>query len=212
MELVRGIRITQYCDQSRLDVAERLALFSQVCQAIHHAHEKGVIHRDIKPSNVLVTLREGAPVVKVIDFGIAKAMQGRLTELTLSTVLGQFLGTPAYVSPEQTVLAGTEVDARSDVYSLGVLLYELLTGCTPIDAGELSQASLDEIRRRIREEEPLSPSRRVGAIIAGAKSGTQPLRAAAFLQQMKGDLDWIVMRTLSDRQRSRARRAALSAA
>ena len=202
MELVRGIRITQYCEQSHLDIPERLALFSEVCQAIHHAHEKGVIHRDIKPSNVLVTLRERTPVVKVIDFGIAKAMQGRLTELTLSTVLGQFLGTPAYVSPEQTELTGIEVDARSDVYSLGVLLYELLTGCTPIAAGELSQASLDDMRRRIREEEPLSPSRRVGAIVTGPKSGTKPLREAAFLQQVKGDLDWIVMRCLEkDRTR-----------
>lgn len=187
MELVRGIRITHYCEQSRLDIPERLALFDQVCQAIHHAHEKGVIHRDIKPSNVLVTLRDGAPVVKVIDFGIAKAMQGRLTELTLATSLGQFLGTPAYVSPEQTELAGLKADERSDVYSLGVLLYELLTGCTPIAAGELSQVGVEDIRRRIREEEPLSPSKRVGA---------------SFLQQVKGDLDWIVMRCLEkDRTR-----------
>jgi eukaryotic-like serine/threonine-protein kinase len=192
MELVRGIRITQFCDQCRLDVPQRLTLFRQVCEAIHHAHTRGIIHRDIKPSNILVTLRNGAPVVKVIDFGIAKALQGRLTEVTLSTVLGQFLGTPAYVSPEQTELSGVEIDARSDIYSLGALLYELLTGSTPIATEDLSKDSLDTVRRRIREEEPLSPAKRL------ARNGT----SGSYQKQVRGDLEWIVMHCLEkDRER-----------
>ncbi len=134
MELVRGIRITDYCDQNNLSTKERLDLFIKVCQAIQHAHQKGIIHRDIKPSNILVTLHDGVPVPKVIDFGIAKATEGRLTDATVYTQLHQFIGTPAYMSPEQAEMSGLDIDTRSDIYSLGVLLYELLAGSTPFDA------------------------------------------------------------------------------
>src|SRR5260370_26888747 len=138
MELVRGVRITEYCDRSRLATRERLDLFIKVCQAIQHAHQKGIIHRDIKPSNILVTLHDGVPVPKVIDFGIAKATEGRrLTDATVYTQLHQFIGTPAYMSPEQAEMSGLDIDTRSDIYSLGVLLYELLVGSTPFDAKEL---------------------------------------------------------------------------
>src|SRR6266568_3548299 len=144
MELVRGIRITDYCDQNHLDTAQRLELFIQVCNAVQHAHQKGIIHRDLKPSNILVTLHDGVPVPKVIDFGIAKATQGRLTDGTVYTELHQFIGTPAYMSPEQAEMSGLDIDTRGDIYSLGVLLYELLTGKTPFDAKHLLEAGLDE--------------------------------------------------------------------
>src|SRR5208283_312015 len=145
MELVRGIRITDFCDQNNLTTRERLDLFIKVCQAIQHAHQKGIIHRDIKPSNILVTLHGGVPVPKVIDFGIAKATEGRLTDNTVYTQLHQFIGTPAYMSPEQAEMSGLDIDTRSDIYSLGVLLYELLVGRTPFDSKELLAAGLDEI-------------------------------------------------------------------
>src|SRR5271155_4322096 len=155
MELVRGMKITDYCDKNNLPTRERLLLFVQVCQAIQHAHQKGIIHRDIKPSNILVTLRDGVPVPKVIDFGIAKATTDqRLTDKTLFTAFEQFIGTPAYMSPEQAEMSELGIDTRSDIYSLGVLLYELLTGVTPFDSARLRQAGLAEIRRIIREEEP----------------------------------------------------------
>ena len=155
MELVRGVRITQFCDENKLATRERLDLFIKVCHAIQHAHQKGVIHRDIKPSNILVTLHDGVPVPKVIDFGIAKAIEQRLTDKTLFTGFDQFIGTPAYMSPEQAEMSGLDIDTRSDIYSLGVLLYELLSGRTPFDGRELVQSGLDAMRRTIRESEPL---------------------------------------------------------
>ena len=157
MELVRGVPITDYCDQNRLTTRERLELFAHVCQAVQHAHHKGIIHRDIKPSNVLVTLHDGVPVVKVIDFGIAKAIGQQLTDKTLFTGFAQMIGTPLYMSPEQAEMSGLDVDTRSDIYSLGVLLYELLTGTTPFDKERLRTAGYDEMRRIIREEEPPRP-------------------------------------------------------
>ncbi|HEX9046632.1 MAG TPA: serine/threonine-protein kinase, partial [Verrucomicrobiae bacterium] len=152
MELVRGVKLTTYCDENHLDARQRLELFVQVCQAIQHAHQKGVIHRDIKPSNILVTLHDGVPVPKVIDFGIAKAIEGRLTDSTVFTAYEQFIGTPAYMSPEQAEMSGLDVDTRSDIYSLGVLLYELLTGRTPFDQKSLINSGLDGMRRTLREQ------------------------------------------------------------
>src|SRR5881275_1266237 len=156
MELVKGI--TRYCDENRLNTTQRLELFILVCQAIQHAHQKGIIHRDIKPSNILVTQHDDVAVPKVIDFGIAKATVGQLTDKTVFTAFAQFIGTPAYMSPEQAQMSGLDVDTRADIYSLGVLLYELLTGNTPFDAKGLLAAGMDEMRRKIREDEPAKPS------------------------------------------------------
>jgi serine/threonine protein kinase len=160
MELVRGIKITDYCDQANLPTEERLALFIQVCHAVQHAHQKGIIHRDLKPSNILVTLHDGVAVPKVIDFGVAKATQGRLGDFSIYTQFQQMIGTPLYMSPEQAEMSGLDVDTRTDIYALGVLLYELLTGRTPFDADTLKKAGHDEMRRIIREEEPARPSTR----------------------------------------------------
>ena len=205
MELVRGIRITDYCDQSNLTTKERLDLFIKVCQAIQHAHQKGIIHRDIKPSNILVTLHDGTPVPKVIDFGIAKATEGRLTDATVYTQLHQFIGTPAYMSPEQAEMSGLDIDTRSDIYSLGVLLYELLTGKTPFDAKELMESGLDAMRKTIREKEPARPSTKL-ATLQGEELTTTAKRRSAdrakLMHQLRGDLDWVVMKCLEkDRQR-----------
>ena len=205
MELVRGIRITDYCDQAQCSTKERLDLFIKVCQAIQHAHQKGIIHRDIKPSNILVTLHDGVPVPKVIDFGIAKATEGRLTDNTVYTQLHQFIGTPAYMSPEQAEMSGLDIDTRSDIYSLGVLLYELLAGSTPFDAKELMASGIDAMRKTIREKEPVRPSTRLATLGADQLTTTAKHRSAdtsKLLHQLKGDLDWIVMKCLEkDRQR-----------
>jgi hypothetical protein len=207
MELVRGVKITDYCDKNNLPTHERLLLFVEVCQAVQHAHQKGIIHRDIKPSNILVTLRDGVPVPKVIDFGIAKATTDqRLTDKTLFTAFEQFIGTPAYMSPEQAEMSELGIDTRSDIYSLGVLLYELLTGQTPFDSDQLVRSGLDEIRRIIREQEPVRPSTRLSTMLAGELTTTAQHRQAepAKLSGLiRGDLDWIVMKCL---EKDRARR------
>jgi WD40 repeat protein/serine/threonine protein kinase len=222
MELVRGIKITEFCDQNQLPTRERLRLFILVCQAIQHAHQKGIIHRDIKPSNILVTLHDGVPVPKVIDFGIAKATQQELTDKTVFTLLQQFIGTPAYISPEQAEMSGLDIDTRADIYSLGVLLYELLVGQTPFDAKEMMQGGLDALRQIIREKEPLRPSTKLSQTlvaadprrlssqskIANCKSQIDAASSRRLLQLketialLRGDLDWIVMKCLEkDRTR-----------
>jgi WD40 repeat protein/serine/threonine protein kinase len=207
MELVPGEPITDYCDRRGLSVRQRLHLFILVCQALEHAHQKGVIHRDIKPSNILVAEQDGRPVPKVIDFGVAKATAAqRLADQTLYTAFDQFVGTPAYMSPEQAALAGEDIDTRSDLYSLGVLLYELLTGRTPFEPERLRQAALDELCRIIRQEDPDKPSTRVATLppkdlsFAADRRGLPPSRFAA---QLRGDLDWVVMKAL---EKDRARR------
>jgi eukaryotic-like serine/threonine-protein kinase len=205
MELVRGVPITEYCDERRLSTRQRLELFVAVCQAVQHAHQKGVIHRDLKPSNVLVTQHDTVAMPKVIDFGIAKAVTGLLTERTLFTNFTQMLGTPLYMSPEQAEMNGLDVDTRSDVYALGVLLYELLTGTTPFESDTLKKAGLDEMRRMIREDEPPIPSRRLSTLSAKDCSTISERRGVdgrRLGQLVHGELDWIVMRTLEkDRNR-----------
>ena len=222
MELVRGIPITKYCDENHLDTPARLGLFTAVCSAIQHAHQKGIIHRDIKPSNILVTLHDGVPVPKVIDFGIAKATKARLTDLTLFTELHAFIGTPAYMSPEQAEMSGLDIDTRADIYSLGVLLYELLSGKLPFDPQALLKSGLDGMRRTIREVEPPRPSTRLLDVVAadvrrlqstppptsGAEEETRASSRRLLQRQeelaslLRGELDWIVMKALEkDRTR-----------
>jgi serine/threonine protein kinase len=208
MELVRGTRITQYCDENELSTRARLELFIQVCGAVQHAHQKGIIHRDLKPSNILVTINDGVAVPKVIDFGIAKATEGRLTDQTVFTAFQQFLGTPAYMSPEQAVMTTVDIDTRSDIYSLGVLLYELLAGKTPFDTAALLAAGLDEMRRTILEREPVRPSTRLSALSAAELTTTAKRRCTdspKLVHLLSGDLDWIVMKCL---EKDRTRRYA----
>ena len=233
MELVSGVPVTEYCDRHRLNVRERLELFIRICHGVQHAHQKGVIHRDLKPSNVLVTIEDGQAVPKIIDFGVAKATARRLTERTLFTELGQWIGTPEYMSPEQAEMTGLDVDTRTDVYSLGALLYEILVGTQPFATDELRQAGLDEIRRRIREEEPSRPSTRVtpkkhkwklptpkerkrnlsvppsASRSVTASRRTEPM---ALERQLRGDLDWITLKALEkDRTRRYGSPAELAA-
>jgi len=205
MELVRGVPVTTYCDQEKLGTAERLALFREICHAIQHAHQKGIIHRDIKPNNVLVALHDGRPVPKVIDFGIAKATTGELTQRTLLTEFRQVIGTPAYMSPEQADQSGLGIDTRSDIYSLGVLLYELLIGTTPFDSAALVERGYAEMMRIIRDEEPPRPSTRLQALgDTAARIASERRTDLTHLRtQLRGDLDWIVMRCL---EKDRARR------
>ena len=204
MELVKGASITDFCDINNLSTHERLELFVQICQAVQHAHQKGIIHRDIKPTNVMVTLHDGVPIPKVIDFGIAKAVNHRLTEKTLFTRYAQMIGTPAYMSPEQAEMSGLDIDIRTDVFSLGTLLYELLTGSPPFESEYLLSKSYEEMQRIIREEEPARPSTKIStlgeALIDVAKyRNTSP---EALHKLIRSDLDWIVMKTLEkDRDR-----------
>ena len=205
MELVQGVPITEYCDKNQLNTEERLHLFVSVCKAMQHAHQKGIIHRDLKPSNILITLHDGKPTVKVIDFGVAKAIHQQLTEKTLFTAFGQMVGTPQYMSPEQAEMSGLDVDTRSDIYSLGVLLYELLTGTTPLETERLRSAGYAEMQRLIREEEPPKPSTRLSAsgerLIMIAKH--RSLSPNQLQKSVRDDLDWIVMKAL---EKDRARR------
>ncbi len=205
MELVRGIKITEYCDQNHLTTRQRLDLFTKVCQAIQHAHQKGIIHRDIKPSNILVTLHDGVPVPKVIDFGIAKATQQELTDKTVFTQFQQFIGTPAYISPEQAEMSGLDIDTRADIYSLGVLLYELLVGQTPFDPKEMMKGGLDALRKIIREQEAPRPSTKLKTLTAvevTTRAQRRQTDPSHLTHQLCGDLDWIVMKCLEkDRTR-----------
>jgi eukaryotic-like serine/threonine-protein kinase len=214
MELVRGIPITEYCDRHRLPIPERLDLFMQVCQAVQHAHQKGIIHRDIKPGNVLVTSLDGVPLPRVIDFGIAKATGQSLTDKTLFTGFAQLIGTPLYMSPEQAELSAVDIDTRSDIYSLGVLLYELLTGTTPVDQDTFRTAALDEVRRIIREDEPPTPSTRLRSLgqtqtTVSTNRQTDPRK---LNRSLHGELDWITMKALEkDRRRRYETASAFSA-
>src|SRR5262245_300962 len=199
MEYVDGQPIDTYCDQHRLSTPDRLRLFIQVCEGVQHAHQKAILHRDLKPSNVLVSSVDGRPVPKIIDFGVAKAIAQPLTERTLMTDVGQFLGTPEYMSPEQADLTEEDVDTRTDVYSLGVMLYRLLVGALPFESQDLRRAGLEGMRRMIREKEPARPSTRVTS--SGSEESTANAAARAtvpvrLVRELRGDLDWIVLKAI----------------
>ena len=204
MELVNGLPLTKFCDEARLTPRERLELFVPICQAVQHAHQKGIVHRDLKPANILVTIIDGKPIPKVIDFGVAKATGGKLTDESMSTQFGAVVGTLEYMSPEQAAFSGVDIDTRADIYSLGVILYELLTGLRPIDAKRLKKAALTEMIRIIQEEEPSKPSTRLSTDESlpslAALRHTEPKRLMAML---RGELDWVVMKCL---EKSRERR------
>ncbi|MFZ1936457.1 MAG: serine/threonine-protein kinase, partial [Thermoguttaceae bacterium] len=206
MELVRGLPVTQYCDQRRMTVHDRLLLFIPICHAVQHAHQKAIIHRDIKPTNVLVTEHDGEPVPKVIDFGLAKALggAGTLTEHTLYTAFGQMAGTPLYTAPEQVAINALDIDTRADIYALGVLLYELLTGSPPIDRERLSAAAWDEVCRVIREEEPPRPSTRIAtSLLLPSLAASRQTEPAKLCGLIRGDLDWIILKALEKDRRLR---------
>ena len=204
MEYVQGIPITAHCDQNRLTTQERLELFMQVCEGVQHAHQKAIIHRDLKPSNILVAIQDGKAVPKIIDFGVAKATAQSLTERTMYTELGLLVGTPEYMSPEQAEMSGQNIDTRTDVYSLGAILYELLVGALPFDPKELRRAGYDEIRRKIREEDPPKPSTRLSTMgnASTVQAHNRRMESPSLIRQIRGDLDWITMKTLEkDRTR-----------
>ncbi|PAY18848.1 protein kinase [Rhodopirellula sp. SM50] len=207
MELVRGVPITEFCDQHELSLRQRLEIFTTVCRAVQHAHQKGVVHRDIKPSNVLVTLHDETPVPKIIDFGVAKAIGQSLTDKTIYTRFTAMIGTPLYMSPEQAEMSGLDIDTRSDIYSLGVLLYELLTGSTPFEREQFNSVGLDEVRRIIREVDPPKPSTRLTTVAAAlsTRSATRVRNPLPLSSAVRGDLDWIVMKAL---EKDRGRRYA----
>ena len=214
MEYVQGERITAYCDRHRLTTRERLELFIQVCNGVQHAHHKGVIHRDIKPSNLLVSIQDDRPMPKIIDFGVAKATSQRLTDKTMVTQLGMLVGTPEYMSPEQAEMTTLDIDTRTDVYSLGVVLYELLVGAPPFEFDELRCAGIDELRRRVREDEPPTPSNRFTSLggTSARIAAERRTDAPSLARQLRGELDWIVMRALEkDRTRRYASPAELAA-
>ena len=204
MELVHGLPITEFCDKNKLSTTKRLELFLDVCRAVQHAHQKGIIHRDLKPNNVMVTLRDGKPVPKVIDFGVSKALSQQLTEKTIYTAYGQVIGTPQYMSPEQAEMSEVGIDTRSDIYSLGVLLYELLAGTTPVDPVRLRSSGYAEMMRIIREEDPPRPSNKVSTMgeQATAIAESRLTDCKALSRTLSGELDWIVMKAL-DKNRDR---------
>ena len=205
MELVKGIPITEYCDVHRLDLNARLALFRQVCSAVQHAHQKGIIHRDLKPSNILVESHDDKPVPKVIDFGLAKATSGlRLTDQSLFTAFGSVAGTPLYMAPEQASFNALDIDTRADIYALGVILYELLAGSTPIARESMRKAALDEMLRVIREVEPPTPSNRISTSEAlPSLAAARQVEPARLSRLIRGDLDWIVMKALAKERERR---------